>query len=307
MDGAFVEFRHVHASYSVGRALPHFPVFRDISFSLESGAHVVVFGNGASGKSTLLKLLRGTLVPDSGSVIINGKKAEGTSVSEAGYVSLEQEALKNETVYEALHSYGISQSIEHLPARIGEILQVLGMQLNEQRNISHLSTSEKIKVHLARAALSEAPILLFDDILDVLGVEEMKTLLTTIFRGRTVCVTTRSATMAESLDIPILLLHKFTLVCMGTKNEIAHATGTSRVIDAWVEGMRYDLLRKLRSHPGVLEVRLIPTNQFNGTCLRITIRNSRYLPALYDALSQVPLVTIEELPIPLEDILESLP
>ncbi len=65
MEGAFVEFRHVCASYKeqsslgalFGTEAPPELVLKDISFSLEHGSQVVVFGAGSSGKSTLLKLL----------------------------------------------------------------------------------------------------------------------------------------------------------------------------------------------------------------------------------------------------------
>ncbi|MEK7500467.1 MAG: ATP-binding cassette domain-containing protein [Patescibacteria group bacterium] len=300
MEGAFVEFRHVHASYDE-------PVLKDISFSLDHGSQVVLFGSAASGKTTLLKLLSGAIVPETGSVLVNGKNAVRTSGSAAGYVSVYSNDLFHEIVFDMLSDFGLEEQIQNLPSRIGEISEILGIQHIMKKNIQHISTTEKVKVYLAKAALSEAPIILLDDVADVIGAGEMKALLSTIFFGRTVCISTRNVEIAESLDVPILLLHKLALVCMGTKNEIAHATGAVRVVDAWVEGMRYDLLRKLRSHPGVLEVRLIPTNQFDGTCVRITIRNSRYLPALYDALSQAPLASIQELPIPLEDILNSLP
>lgn len=314
MAGAFVEFCHVSASYKepigigalFGKAVPPIPVLNDITFSLEHGAHIAVFGNDASGKSTLMKLLSGVLLPDSGSITINGKTPEINSEHAAGYVSLQHEEPRHETAYEVLHAFGAAHKIENLPAKIGEVAQALNIQDVLHRNAFRLSTSERVRVNLAKAALSQAPILLFDDIADVLGALEMKRLLATVFSGRTACITTRSATVAEALDIPILLLHKSSLVHIGTRSEIAHATGATRVIDAWVEGMRYDLLRKLRSHPGVLEVRLIPTDQFDGTCVRVTIRNSRYLPALYDALSQAPLVNIQELPVGLTDILDSL-
>jgi ABC-type multidrug transport system ATPase subunit len=315
MDGAFVEFRHVHASYKepaglgalFGKASSPTLVLKDISFALESGSQVAVFGFAASGKSTLLKILSGAMLPDSGTVILNGKKPEVNSSTAAGYVSLEHEEPKHETAYELLHGFGTAHGIDNLPASIAEVAQEIGIQNILHRNAYRLSTSERVKVRLARAALSDAPILLFDDIADVLGAQEMKNLLNGIFQGRSVCITTRSVEVAEALNIPILLLHKFSLVHMGTRNDIAHATGVARVVDAWVEGMRYDLLRKLRAHPGVLEVRLMPTDQFEGTRVRVVIRNSRYLPALYDALSQAPLVNIQELPVPLSDILDSLP
>lgn len=315
MEGAFVEFRHVHASYKepsglgalFGKPLPPTVVLKDISFALGSGSQVAIFGSSASGKSTLLKLLSGAMMPDEGTIILNGKKPELSSNTAAGYVSLDHEEPQHETAYELLHAFGIAHQIPNLPASIGEVAQAIGIQHILHRNAYRLSTIERVKVKLARAALSDAPVLLFDDVADVLGAEETKNLLATIFEGRSVFVTTRSVAVAEALNIPILLLHKFSLVHMGTQSEIAHAAGAARVIDAWVEGMRYDLLRKLRAHPGVLSVQLMPTDQFEGTRVRVTIQNSRYLPALYDVLSQAPLIHIEELPVPLSDILDCLP
>lgn len=315
MDGAFVEFRHVQASYKepvgigalFGKAVSPTLVLKDISFSLGSGSQIAVFGSIASGKSTLLKLLSGAISPDAGTIIINGKKPEVNSMTAAGYVSLDHEEPKHETAYELLHAFGVAHHMDNLPAKIGDIAQAIGIQNILHRNAYRLSTGERVKIKLARAALSDAPVLLFDDVADVVGPKEMKELLNGVFQGRSACITSRNVDIAEALNIPILLLHKSSLVHMGTRNDIANEAGVARVVDAWVEGMRYDLLRKLRAHPGVLEVRLMPTDQFEGTRVRVVIRNSRYLPALYDALSQAPLINIQELPVPLSDILDSLP
>jgi len=46
-------------------------VFRDLSFSVESGESVAVTGRNGSGKSTLLKMLGGLLRPTSGSVTLS--------------------------------------------------------------------------------------------------------------------------------------------------------------------------------------------------------------------------------------------
>ena len=314
MDGAFVEFRHVHAAYKpakgigalLGKASTPIVALQDVSFSLHKGEHIAVFGPAGSGKSTLLALLSGSIAPDSGTVTMNGANIQASPTLLHGYVSLRYGDMKGSTVHEALHAFGVLHNIPNLPARIGEIIELMNMQDITDRNVDTLSLGERLRVKIARAALSDAPIILLDDVADILGVVEMRAILHTLFTGRTVCMTTRSVHVAEALDVPILLLHKSSLVHAGKKEEIAHASGVERVIHAWIEGMRYDMLRKLRSHPGVLEVRLVPTDRFEGTCVRITIQNSRYLPALYSALSEAPLISIEELPVPLSDILDSL-
>ena len=43
----------------------------NISLSIESGEFVTVIGGNGSGKSTLLNIIAGTLMPDSGSVLLN--------------------------------------------------------------------------------------------------------------------------------------------------------------------------------------------------------------------------------------------
>lgn len=176
----------------------------------------------------------------------------------------------------------------------------------EHVGVSHLSTTQRVHSELQRVAASDAPVLLLDDVVDVIGVRECKKLLTTIFAGRCTVIATRNTEIAEQLGLPIYLLHNSSLAHTGTRESIAHDTGVTRIVDAWVEGLRYDLLRKLRAHPGVLEVRLLSADQFDGNRVRITLRNSRYLPSLYDVVSQASLVRIEELPPSLTDILATL-
>src|SRR5690349_4280940 len=132
MDGAFVEFRHVHAAYKepkgigalLGKAQPPSIALGDISFSLKRGEHVTVFGLSGAGKSTLLALLSGTLLPDSGSVLIDGKPATLHPNAAHGFVSLEHDEPKGSTVYEALHAFGTTHDIGSLPSKIGEIAQL---------------------------------------------------------------------------------------------------------------------------------------------------------------------------------------
>jgi hypothetical protein len=101
-------------------------------------------------------------------------------------------------------------------------------------------------------------------------------------------------------------LHEGTIAQSGTRDEIAIAVAAPRVLDVWIEGLRYDILRKLRAHSGVAEVKLLPTNRYAGQRLRITLRSARYMPSVYDAVSQTELVRVDELPPSLHDIIERL-
>lgn len=61
-------FEHVSFTYPGEKK----PVLSDVSFTATPGEHLVIVGLNGSGKSTIVKLLLGFYIPDSGSVFING-------------------------------------------------------------------------------------------------------------------------------------------------------------------------------------------------------------------------------------------
>ncbi len=290
----------------LGKTAPDQSVLRNVSFTLEHSAWITVFGKPAAGKSTLLRLLTGVLAPSSGSVLVNGKAPSEVHDIAAGYVSGEESEPLKDTVTEVLHGFGQTHGITNLPARIGEVAEVAGLAPVMHRRASTLSTIERVRLNVARAALSASPLVLLDDTADELGVAELTGCMESLFKGRTVIIATRFVATAEALQLPLLLLHNGTLVHSGTCEEIATSVSCPRVIDVWIEGLRYDLLRTLRQHSGVIDVRLLPSSRFSGQRLRVTLHSSRYLPSLYDLISQAPLVKVQEMPVSLVDILSRL-
>lgn len=312
---AFVDVRKVFVEYSLpahplasllGRKPSTHSVLRDVSFQLPHGAHVTLFGKAGSGKTTLLRVLAGAIAPRRGTVFINGKILGEQKDLAAGYVSAEESEPRKETVNDVLHGFGLAHRVANLPSRIGAMSEVLDLGPVRYRTVSALSATERTRVNIARAALSDAPVVLFDDTADELGAQALAGILDALFEGRTSIASTRFPSTAEQLELPLLILHDSTITNTGTRDEIANDLSCPRIVDAWVEGLRYDLLRRLRQHPGVVEVRLVPSDSFSGQRLRIRVQSARYLPSLYDLVTQAPLVKIEELPSSLADIIARL-
>lgn len=67
-----IEFDSVGFSYGDGQ-----PVLSDVSFSVASGESVVLMGLNGSGKSSAAKLAVGRMVPDRGTVTVDGVRSEG--------------------------------------------------------------------------------------------------------------------------------------------------------------------------------------------------------------------------------------
>lgn len=313
---SFVDVRKIFVEYPaktslLGKLAGHggagYSVLREVSFTLGQGSQATLFGAAGAGKTTLLRVLVGSLAPSRGQVMVNGRPAGGQARQLApGYVSSEESEPASGVVNEVLHAFGSARGVVNLPAKIGSVCESLQIGHLLFRPARALSATERLRLNIARALLSDSPLVLLDDVADELGVDEVKELLAGSLAGRAVIIATRFVDTAESLNLPILLLHNATLVQAGRREDIANTLACPRVIEVWVEGLRYDLLRRLRSLPGVLDVRLLQSTSFSGQRLRITLQSARYLPVTYDLLSQAPLIKVEELPASLTDILAKL-
>lgn len=297
----FVEKKHIF-SQLLGRPPIANSALQDVSFTLEKGESVALYGAPGSGKTTLLRLLAGALTPQKGSVLINGQNPAASSHM-VDYISLEESEIEDETVHEILHTLAKVRNIRNAAGRVRHVADVLEISPILHRQGGGLSTTERLKVNIAKAALSDAPIVLCDDIADMLGANTVLALRDSLFQDKSFIVSTRSIMVAEELDMPVAILHQGHLLYQGDRYDIAAEAGCPRLVDVWIEELRYDLLRSLRKQAGVLEVQLIPTDQFQGQRLRIRLRSSRYLPSLYDTISQAALVKIDEIPPTLSDII----
>ena len=298
---SFVQLDEVSFAYPLPRAFlsrfrgqPDFQpaIIRHASLQLPFGQAVTIFGPEGSGKSTLLRLLSGALRPTSGQIHINGQNPSPSSHS-AGYISPDSALTSQDTVSQALNAFGQTHAIA----------ENLNLSAVLDRPIKNLSFNQKLRFQLARATLSEAPVILADDLADHLDLSEIKILLQTLLANRTVIITTRQPTVAENLDLPLLILHKSQLIAPGTPRQLTERLACPLYLDAWIEGLGYDLIRQLKKTPGITVDELHGCDNFGGQRLRLKLLSAHYLPTTYDLLSRQPLIKTQEHPASLQDLL----
>ena len=71
MDENIISFKNVSFTYE-SEEKTHIPAVKDITLNIRKGEFVAVLGHNGSGKSTLAKLTNAILIPEKGSVLING-------------------------------------------------------------------------------------------------------------------------------------------------------------------------------------------------------------------------------------------
>jgi ABC-type nitrate/sulfonate/bicarbonate transport system ATPase subunit len=74
MDTPRIEFRHIGKTFKGNNR--EVPALDDVSFKVMPGEFVTIIGASGSGKSTLFNLCAGLLSPDTGEILIDGRKPE---------------------------------------------------------------------------------------------------------------------------------------------------------------------------------------------------------------------------------------
>lgn len=210
------------------------PVLRGVHLDVPAGCLYGLIGPGASGKSVLLKMLTGLLRPDAGRVIIDDK-----DVHQLTELELQTFRLKFGMLFQnnALFDYlTVGENIafplrrlfnlpeEEVQARIAERLKVVSLPGFEGRLPAGLSGGQKKRVGVARATVSKAEIVLYDEPaagLDPVTSQRIFELLRAEQRAANATVIMVSSDLDRLLTVTdrVGMLHKGRLIFDGTTAE----------------------------------------------------------------------------------------
>ncbi|GAB2512746.1 ABC transporter ATP-binding protein [Paramicrobacterium agarici] len=138
-----------------------FWALRNVSFTVERGEAIGVVGRNGQGKSTLLKLVAGVLLPDEGSVTVSDGVAPLIEIT-GGFVN---DLTVRDNVYLTAGLHGMSR--REIEARFDEIIDFAEIQDFVDTPYKHLSSGMKVRVAFAVIAQLDEPIMLVDEVLAV--------------------------------------------------------------------------------------------------------------------------------------------
>jgi phospholipid/cholesterol/gamma-HCH transport system ATP-binding protein len=151
------------------------PVLEDISFTARRGETVAIVGESGTGKSTILKLILRLLIPDSGTVSIDGDDITHLTFEEAlevrkkmGMVFQGAALFDSMTAFENI-AYPLREhfhlSDDEIEARVREKLEFVDLDPNEtmEKLPSELSGGMRKRVGIARAMAGNPELMLYDE------------------------------------------------------------------------------------------------------------------------------------------------
>lgn len=130
-------------------------IFESLSFGVDDGARIGIVGRNGDGKSSLLGVFDGTVVPDEGRVLVS----RGTQ-----FVHLDQRDHLDENLTVRANIVGdLPDYMWAADARVREVIEGLLSDIDPASPVSALSGGQRRRVDLARVLISDAPVVLLDE------------------------------------------------------------------------------------------------------------------------------------------------
>jgi len=165
-----IRFEHVNKSFGAEKVLV------DFSLHIEEGEFLTVIGRSGCGKTTMLRMINGLQIPDSGKVLV-----EGQDVAKADLIALRRRigyVIQNKGLFPHMT---VEENITYVPVISGKkdkqenrklalrLLQTVGLaQEMADRYPAELSGGQQQRVAIARTLATNPKILLMDEPLSAL-------------------------------------------------------------------------------------------------------------------------------------------
>ena len=160
-----IEIREIDKHFGAFHAL------KNVSLDIASGELVALLGPSGCGKTTLLRIIAGLEVADSGSILFSGEDTTSLHVRErgVGFVFQHYALFRHMTVFENV-AFGLRvrpkrerPSDAQIRAKVHELLSLVQLDWLSNRFPTQLSGGQRQRIALARALAVEPKVLLLDE------------------------------------------------------------------------------------------------------------------------------------------------
>jgi ABC-2 type transport system ATP-binding protein len=200
-----------------------------LSLEIPGGEIYGLVGPNGAGKTTTLKMVCGLLIPTSGRVLVNGVDVEKRPEDAQKYIGYLADffALYDDLmVWEYLDYFGHAYKLpeDSIPARIANLILLLGLQTKRDAFIDGLSRGMKQRLGIARAIIHDPPVLLLDEPtagLDPQARLDFKRMVRDLQKGgKTILITSHLLGDLQEICTSIAILEKGRLVKAGPLEKI---------------------------------------------------------------------------------------
>jgi len=195
-----------------------------VSLEIKSGQITGLLGPNGAGKSTLMKIITGSVIPDTGSVMVNGVDVlkEPLKVQRVlGYLPEHNPQYLELYIKEYLEYVASIYKVEK--SRVSQVIDMVLLGPEQHKKIGALSKGYRQRVGLAAALIPDPQILILDEPttgLDPAQLVEIRALLREVAQEKTVLFSTHIMQEVVELCSECVFLSKGQIKKQLTRNEI---------------------------------------------------------------------------------------
>jgi ABC-2 type transport system ATP-binding protein len=261
--------------------IPRKEVLHGIDLRVERGELFGLLGPNGAGKTTLLKMLCTLTTPDSGTITIDGidatknpmavKRRIGLCSSEERSFYFRLSARQNLEFFGAL----VGLTGDRLSTRIEEVVELVDLRDAIDKKFSGFSSGMRQRLTMARAMLSDPPILYLDEptrAVDPVHAHELRVLIREELvqrRGKTVILATNLLDEAWEICDRVAILRRGLIAACGAPKELD--ANFARLLKYHITVDRIDeaLMSRMHAVPGVTTIEQVAVH--DGVTLQIEI------------------------------------
>jgi ABC-2 type transport system ATP-binding protein len=240
----------------------------NVSFKVGGNEIVGFLGPNGAGKSTMMKILTCYIPPSNGQAKVCGFDIASESLEvrkNIGYLPEHNPLYLDMYVKEFLEFAGNIHKIKNCRARVSEMIQMTGLQAEQNKKIGALSKGYRQRVGLAQAMIHDPKVLIMDEPttgLDPNQLEEIRSLIRSLGKEKTVMLSTHIMQEVEAICDKVIIINKGEIVA---NDETANLRKNMSKQIITVEFDKEVPLNLLREIAGVEYVKALQVNTWQLT------------------------------------------
>ena len=274
---------------------------RDVTFDVRSGEIFGLIGRNGAGKTTLTKIVATLVQPTTGSVTVRGSDSvvhDEQVRAQIGLATAEERSFywrltgeQNLMFFARLH--GLSDRIAK--QRIRELFAQLELDEVARRRFGEMSTGNKQRLSVARALLSQPPVLLLDEptrSLDPLAAARMREMISSLARQdppATILLTSHNLAEVETLCERVAIISRGRIRAIDTPQQLRSLTSGKEQVHLTVAG-----LNGANGPRTVSITRQVNDNQLDDTIRNLQQRGGRILDVVVERATLLDVLELYE-------------
>jgi ABC-2 type transport system ATP-binding protein len=238
---------------------------KNVSFEVGSNEIVGFLGPNGAGKSTMMKILTCFIPPTEGKASVCGFDVTNQSIEvrkQIGYLPEHNPLYLDMYVKEFLEFVGGIHKVKNIKNRVKDMIDVTGLQIEQNKKIGALSKGYRQRVGLAQAMIHDPKVLIMDEPttgLDPNQLDEIRSLIKSLGKQKTVMLSTHIMQEVEAICDKVIIINKGEIVANDDTKRLQQNTTKQIITVEFDKSITGAILKTIL---GVEEVKFINGNSW---------------------------------------------